>query len=488
MKKMKKFACLILAVVMVFALAASASAENGSITINNLVPGQVYNAYRVLDLESYKAEFGAYAYKVDSASPWYGFVTGVGATSLGFDAQGYVHWIGEESDAAYAAFAKEAVAYAKANSIQPDATVDSVTEGQTCVVLNDLPLGYFVLDSSLGTLCILNTTNPDATVEEKNIAPTVDKEVMEDSTGVYGETNDAELGETVYYQTTITAGAGAQKYTLHDNLTGLSFVEVTGITLNGDAVASDAYTVNTENLADDCDFEVAFSDSFCDSLAVGDEIVVSYTATVNEDAVIAGDGNPNETWLSYSEMPNTTTEIASTITYVWDFNVVKYTTYLCTEDNCIKEALLPGAEFVIYREYTDLGVTGLEYAVMAANGRFSHWTRNEEEATTLISDENGTFAVPGLDSGAYWLKETKAPQGYNKLTEPIKVIIKNNGNVTDGNEIVQAHKTIRVENKTGALLPATGGMGTTLFYVLGGVLVLAAVVLLVTRKRMSVEG
>ncbi|MDO4732894.1 MAG: SpaA isopeptide-forming pilin-related protein, partial [Bacillota bacterium] len=454
--------------------------------------GQVYRVYRMFELESYNAESGAYAYKVSSNSPWYSFVQGVGSAYVSADAQGYITWTGEKTDKAYAAFASAALAFAKANSILPDSTVGPIAEGQSTAVLQDVPLGYYLVDSSLGSLCILDTTNPDANIFEKNDGTDVGKEVKEDSTAVFGERNDAELGELVEFKNTITAGAGAEKYVMHDKMYGLTFKEVTGVTLNGKPVPTDAYTVRDQNLSHDCTFEVIFSDSFCASLVENDEIIVYYTATVNSDAVIRDEGNPNETWVSYGEFPTTSTEKDITRTYVWDFNIKKFTTYLCPDDNCFIEEFLADAAFYVFREYSETIsgqlYTGKEYAVFGVNGRFSHWTRVETEATNLVSDENGNIKVSGLDSGVYYLKETQAPDGYNILTEPVKIVIKSDGTVTDNRDEVLADNTIKIENKSGTILPSTGGAGTTLFYVLGGALVLAAAVLLITKKRMSSEG
>ena len=190
MKHARKLASLLLALVMVFALATTAFAEDetGSITINDAVVGQTYTIYQILDLESYNASANAYAYKATTA--WSDFINSeaIKGTYVEVDAQGYVTW---KDGADAAAFAKLAQKYAKDNSIANQGTVTATT---TTVSFTGLDLGYYLVDTTLGTLCSLDTTNPDVVMEEKNEVPTNVKTVEEDSTGNYGEKNDAEIG------------------------------------------------------------------------------------------------------------------------------------------------------------------------------------------------------------------------------------------------------------------------------------------------------
>ena len=155
--------------------------------------------------------------------------------------------------------------------------------------------------------------------------PGNEKKVEEDSTGEYGPKNDADIGQTVNFKSTITAQAGAENYVFHDKMSdGLTYTGVTGITLNGTPVAAANYTV-TAPAADGDTFDVAFNQTFCDSLKADDKIVISYSATVNENAVIGGNGNPNTSKLSYGDSSTTkTTPDSTTITYTWSFDILKY--------------------------------------------------------------------------------------------------------------------------------------------------------------------
>ena len=496
MKQMKKLASLLLALVMTLALSVSALAasgtnnDNGKITIDNAVVGQTYTIYQILKLESYNEEANAYSYKATDA--WVNFINraDIKGTYVNVDPQGYVTW---KEGASAADFAILAQAYAKANNIANQGSKAAAAPGDektTTVEFTGLDLGYYLLDSSMGTLCSLNTTHTEITIREKNAEPTNVKTVEEDSTGMYSPTNDADIGQTVNFKSTITAQAGAENYVFHDKMSaGLTYVGVTGVTLNGDAVDAANYTVKTENLTDGCTFEVAFTKAFCDALKANDKIVISYTATVNENAVIGGNGNPNESKVEYGESGKTTTTPPSTTTtYTWKIDVFKYTVVKGENGAADTEKALANAEFILYKDVKNGESTTRYYAkatTVEGGYRFTEWTENKAAATTFVTPDNGKFAIKGLDSDTYYLEETTAPAGYNVLKDPVKVVIDENGKVTYGNDNTAAAPDVKVLNQTGTELPSTGGIGTTIFYVLGSVLVVAAGVLLVTKKRMD---
>ena len=477
MKHVKKLASVLLAMVMALALTATAFAEGetGSITINDAVKDQTYTIYQILDLESYNTTAKAYSYKANSAwETWLRTQT----TYVSFDAQGYVTW---KDGADAAAFAKLAQKYAKDNSITNQGSVAATT---TTVSFTGLDLGYYLVDTTLGTLCSLNTTNPDVVMEEKNEVPTNVKTVEEDSTGNYGEKNDADIGQTVNFKSTITAQPGAENYVFHDTMSaGLTYTGVTGITLNGTTVDASNYTVVTEGLTDGCTFEVRFTQAFCDTLKANDQIVISYTATLNENAVIAGEGNPNTSKVSYgdkgdaSHTPSGTTPPSETVTYTWDVDVFKY-----TKDGETEKALAD-AKFTLSKNADGSNPIAL---VSKGNNVYRVAKTGETDTVTEITtDATGKFTIKGLDADTYYLTETAAPAGYNKLAGPVTIVIGENGVVNGTTEAPQGVDEVKVLNQSGAELPSTGGIGTTIFYVLGGVLVVGAAVLLVTKKRME---
>lgn len=479
MKLTNKLAGILLALAMVLGIAATAFAEGetGSITINDAAVGQTYTIYQILDLESYNNEARAYAYKATTA--WNTFINSGAIKDIyvEVDAQGYVTWKG---DADAAAFAKLAQKYAKDNSI---ANQGSVTATTTTVSFNSLDLGYYLVDTTLGTLCSLDTTNPDVVMEEKNEVPTNVKTVEEDSTGNYGEKNDVDIGQTVNFKSTITAQAGAENYVFHDKMSaGLTYGSVTCITLNGTAVDASNYTV-TAPAADGDTFDVTFTQAFCDTLKANDQIVISYTATLNENAKVGLEGNPNESKLSYgdkgdaSHTPSGTTPPSTTKTYTWDVDVFKYTM------NGETETALAGATFTLSKNADGSNPIAL---VSEGNNVYRVAKTNETDtATEITTDATGKFTIKGLDADTYYLTETAAPAGYNKLAAPVTIVIGENGVVNGTTEAPQGVDEVKVLNQSGTELPSTGGIGTTIFYIVGGVLVVGAVVLLVTKKRMN---
>ena len=468
MKRTKRIASVLLALVMALSLitTAFAAGENGSITIDNAVVGQTYTIYQILDLESYDAKAGAYAYKATTA--WNAFINSAAIKDVyvKVDAQGYVTW---DKKADVAAFAKLAQEYAAKNSIGNQGIKKA---NSTTVEFTDLDLGYYLVDSTLGTICSLDTTKPSVTIKEKNAAPTVDKQVQENSNSQWGESNDANIGDTVNFKTVISAKKGAQGYVLHDKMSeGLTLVP--GSVKVRDLTEGKDYTVATENLKDGCTFEITFKQTYLDTITEDTSIIVTYSATLNEKAVIYPEPNTNETKLVYGEGSETTWDKTETFTY--QFDLVKTKT---------DKTVLDGAEFKLYDAKTE----GNEIALIdEGNGVYRVATAAEKAAEGFVSAtiKAGKVTIKGLDSGTYYLEETKAPAGYNVLAERVEVKI-DHANLTatvEGGTYVSGG--VQVINQTGAELPSTGGIGTTIFYVVGGLLVVAAGVLLVTRKRMS---
>ena len=545
----------------------TAVASTGSVTVARAIDGMTYDIYRILELESFNdgrpadedhpAEDPAYSYK--ATEKWSAFISSADVKDVYVTVSdtGYVEWITKktvdetevdktqaEIDAEATAFAKLAIAYAKKNGIASDKS--AVAENKTAV-FTDLSLGYYLVSSSAGALCSLDTTHLAVTMKEKNQVPTIEKKLAEDSKpddGIVYDNNDADIGQLITYQTVINAKPGAEGYRLYDKMTkGLTFVEITGITAQtgeADAVtltagadedyvvsfsgdynigfSDGAYTVadvsgNSNYANDDVTFLVAFNQTYLDKITADTTITVSYTAKLNADAVLnvpastaLGQGNDNRTILEFGSKSFTAEDMTRTHTY--DVGIFKY--HVSGTDN----KALKDAAFVMTKT-----APGETYAVPTENlMAFTQITAHQKyrydvsaagaTVTEITTDSTGRFSIEGLDEGTYYLYEKTAPKGYNVLTAPIMIRIFSNGYSTEdytsittisrkagedeaslaeiGNvDSTAADYEVGVLNQGGTVLPGTGGIGTTLFYVVGGVLVLAAVVLLITKKRMG---
>ena len=472
MKLFKKFAGMLLAMIMVLSMSTVAFAaqgtndDSGSITINDAEKGHTYNAYQVLVLESYNTAVGAYSYKANS--DWEDWLKSQ-TQYVSIDAQGYVTWV-EGADAA--AFAKAALAHAKETNIDPVATK---TADGTTVKFEKLNLGYYLVDTTLGTLCSLDTAVSDVEMFEKNEQPPVKKEVKEDSTGNWGNENTAEIGQTVEFCSTIGAKPGAQGYVLHDVMSaGLTLdqdsIEATGLKKGQDANSGD-YHVVTTGLLDGCTFEVVFHQSYLDTITKDTDIVVTYSAVVNEKAVIYDGANTNKTKLQFGEDNRDETTWDETKTYTFKVDVVK------TDRD---DKVLDGAQFKLY----DAKIGGSEIALVKVNDGFYRLAKDDETAVEYITTVNGQLEIKGFDANTnYFLEETKAPDGYNKLAERVEIAVKEANLEASVSNGVWQDGGVHIVNKAGDLLPTTGGMGTTILYIIGGVLVIGAGAVLIIRRR-----
>jgi len=560
MKNIKKIFAIILALATLVCLALPAAAAGGTnvLTINGEKSGHTYDAYQIFagDMSAGVLTNIQWGDGIDAA----GFLAALKADTTEISNSEGTETVKFSDLFASASTASDVAAIVKTWTTNGDrldrfaeiagahltATFETSVEGTGNVyTISNLADGYYLVKDRQGagetltddfyTKYILSITTSTA-ITVKGDYPTVDKTVSAELTEGYAKhisdqlnkthyyrwigsvPSDIDEYDTYYYEFTDTMSAGLtferieQIYIVHaGNAHTLiySYNEGGSTTVKEDALYPDIETtvINDQGTAETSDDTTTITLGWTDllsqypNLKTSDHIYVKYSAHLDNDAVIGVEGNPNVVELKYSNSPSDAgigkTVPSEAIVYSFALNVVK----VDADNNTV---VLPGAEFVLYHVHvaTDATETVL-YAVLDGDMEVQSWTTNIDEATTLTSGADGKIKVIGLKGEiAYYLRETKAPDGYNKLFSDVKVVLQpgydassnlislkyqvdsesGDGNANDGSI------EINVKNNKGTTLPSTGGVGTTIFYIVGTILVLGAVVLLVTKKRMAAQN
>lgn len=498
MKCTRKLASLLLALVMVFALATTAFAQDvtvtggtGSITISNAAKGETYTIYKLFDA-TVNADGSSIAYTGTIPESLKAYFTAdsnnyISATAAAKDGEN----MSEGLKTALKTWTAAATAAATAES-----------DG-SALNFRDLAYGYYVVTTTQGDLAIsVDSTMPNVTIVDKNSSTPKDLSKTASS-------NDVSIGDTVTYtvsfKTSNYYGAGTEakeivSYTIEDTLPEfLSNVTVTSIIVDNDgnnATAGDQANV-TDQFANKkivIDWYDEVNNQFL--YDNGATVTITYTAVVTDKAAIDGNGNTNKVTVTWTTKGGDEPGPDKVET---DETIFTYAIALKKVNN--KGVALPGAvfEFPFYVKSTADANGAYIYAGTTAGAGLTN---------QITTPDSGVIVVKGVKSGSYEITEVTAPAGYNKLTAPVTVqavktgetsthttvYLDENGKVVDKTDKVTEVKVdidtiaataVVVVNKAGTELPSTGGMGTTIFYVLGTVLVLGAVVLLVTKKRMS---
>ena len=439
MKTMKKLASLLLALAMIFSLATTAFAKSIDIAPPaNSTGTNTYKIYKVFDAT------------VSDSGISYTLVDGKDTAPAGFTANnGYVTYNGTGNT-----LTAEDITAIASYVTDSDLVATVSSNGTAHAVAENLDPGYYYITTSTGSVVTIDSAN-DETVEviDKNTVPTLKKEITSASSyDQDGKKALAQIGTDVEYTVTITVGKGATNYVFHDKMgSGLTFKGNENVSVGG--VNTDQYEILTPADGD------TLTIKFDDGIAAGTSITITYVATINESA-LNDDPEKNTAYLSYGDGHKTTEEY--TEVYNAQFTVTK-------KDGDGKA--LAGAGFVI--KNADDKYYKLDENVVT-------WVESIDDADEHMSITDGSVpAFIGLANGTYTLVEKTVPAGYNKADDSTFTIAEHDytaGNLAQGAEVT---------NNAGTELPSTGGMGTTLFYVLGGIMVAAAVILLVTKKRMA---
>lgn len=497
MKLAKRF--LTVGVALALTLGLNIPAFAATITVDNAVDGETYTAYKLFDVTHGVGADGdlgtdddTYAYytssealknaledahagltfkKAEGTGNWY--------VSGDVDAATLAEYINTNWDDTFKALLTKAGAGTASNK---RASIDTGDE-----------TGYFFVDSSLGSLCILKTADANVTVEEKNSLPSITKTVKEDSTDEYDETAtiDGEV-DTIYYKLTVNTGTGYaglgngvdSDYTITDVLPeGIAYNEGSialpeGWTVYSEDTQAGDYTVSYA--AQTRTLTIVLKASKLATLGQNVNIEITYNADAQgvEGNLAVGTEHQNKVTLKYKNQTMTDEAVVKT----YDLGTSTSGATITKVDGSDKTPLA-GVKFVLSK--TVNGAT--KYAAFT-NNYLTDWVYSQDQATELVTDSNGNIKADGLDADTYILTETETLPGYNLLDDTITVVIDKDGNETyklTNNSTEEAKNTITVVNEAGSQLPTTGGMGTTVLYIAGAALVLGAGITLVVRRRMN---
>ncbi len=486
---MKRIVSLLLVLSVVFALGMTAMAAEEkaapeapkyTITIQNPTPGHTYEAYQIFAATLSKDG------KILSDVKWGTGVTQEVQTAMG-NAADKVLELTDEGKAKN--FAKEVAKYLNSANAKKSSAVDGNN-----YTIGNLEAGYYLVKDTDGsvtghdsyTAYIMQVVG-DKTVSPKSGVAQVEKKVKDinDTTGAMTEWQDSadyDVNDEIPFQLKATLAPNVDAYNtykvvFHDTLSeGLTYKNVQKITIDGNEVTSHftvTHTPEGNKLTISCD-DVKAQGARNDSV-----IIVEYTATLNDKAVLGSKGNPNTVHLEFSNNPNYAGEAAASPMGKTPEDKVMIFTYQ-VEVNKVneKDQPLQGAGFTLYKKYKD---------------------EAENEGYRKIGEEKTggtTFNWTGLDDGEYKLVETTTPDGYNTMKDVLFTIdaahdeVSENpalNTLTGGDTFTGAvdtgKLTAQIVNKPGVQLPSTGGVGTTIFYIAGGVLVLLSGVVLLTKKR-----
>lgn len=467
MKVLKKLTTFIAAFLVMFSMGAvsALAAETGTITITppEGVDADATNTYKIYKVFDAVGNGTGISYKL---------VPGKTTAPAGFsvDAVGNVSYTGQGTNNQLTA---DDIAAIK-NYVTDDDLVDTATSTGTADAISEaLPNGYYFIATSTGTAVTITSTNPNATVSDKNTVPTVDKKITKaDEWSEDYKKALAQIGNEVEYTATITVGKGSKNLVFHDKMqTGLTFAGNSSVTVEGTVEGTRVdvkYTI-LETPAQGDTITIKFDDDIA-----ADTITIKYIAVVNADALTKLE---NDAYLTYGD--NYESEHSKAEVYNATIKVLKNDGK--NTEGKEDDTPLAGAGFKLKNS------AGKYYKLTTAtDGKLTvTWVDTEAEGDEHVSGQDGNVpGFVGLANGTYTLVETKVPLGFNKAADTTVTI--SGGDYSAETLKLLAH-TEPVINNQGSLLPSTGGMGTTIFYILGGILIVAGVAYFMVRRKVNAE-
>lgn len=526
---MKKVFAAAAAIATVFGLAATTvatanAADNATLTVSTTdakFAGKTVNAYKMFSA-TVSGDGKAVSYTLtDEWKPFFKNsvgLTGVTDENVNDKANDYVSKLTGNDLVAFATKASN-WAQTTTNHITANATAtvskNAATDGKYTATFTGLDYGYYVVavpgatlanaSGQYATLVSVGSANVNASI--KGDLPTVDKKVQVDGTGK--DATDAKIGDTLTFTLTSTipdmSAYNTYTFNFKDTLSkGLTFGQVNSVKVGDTTLTKDTdYTVSTsKDSQNNTLLTVAMKDFKTKQQAnAGKKITVTYTATLNKDAVVGGHGNTNSATIQYSNNPSTggtgESEPSKVRVFTYGFTVDKYTGDEYTDG----AARLAGAKFTLApKNGAPMSFVQVNAGSATANAVYRVAKADDTGATTIITTPaNGKVDFRGLENGEYTLTETEAPAGYNKLASAIGVKVEGQNNGTDTTDAIvtitynndngsnynqtASNGVIPVQNKSGAILPGTGGMGTIAFTVIGVLVIALGVAWTLKRKN-----
>lgn len=524
MKTTKKAISILLTILMVVGMMSTfAFAEGngtnstddkvGSITVANPQYGKAYTAYKIFDVTyggSITTGEGVaavttkpvnYSYTISTDSDWYDTVSNFVDNTAG-------DWISLADTADQKTFAvklENPTASDVAELAAELAKVDPKPTGTELSLQNNdsskqvakaenLPLGFYFISTTSGSLAMMTTTDKDVTIYDKNESDGFDKSATKinnvEVKSINSKEVDANIGDVIEFQITVkvpsTQGYKEQKYVVSDSMSE-------GLTFNSGSLSIKIGDIDVAEI--DGAVENLFGNTFSKKIDmtklqsyIGETIVFTYSATVNENAVdintnTAGLVKNNPDGSENKETPDSKVEV-----YTGGIKVVKVDAATLDDKEVVTTTKkLEGAKFILKKtvgEGESAVTKYYKYTIDETTKEVTkvEWVDKEAYATELVTDEKGEAAFSGIAAGTYFLEETQAPDGYNPLNQDVTVTV-----VRGSSADTLTLTAVNVVNSTGTELPETGGIGTTVFYLLGAILVVGAGVVFVTRRRMHAE-